>query len=119
MEYIVKVTKTNCATAFKDKYDAVTYMIDLVKQGIAFSFYVEQLIHQPGRQTAQFLGVKNMNKIKAKCLKKANEWHRHSLAMDSVDLYDRYVAYNQWTSELSEDDLVTFYLLVAHSEFDK
>lgn len=60
-----------------------------------------------------------MTKIEAKCLRKANEWHRFSLAMDSVDLYDKYVAFNQWTSDLSEDNLATFYLLVAHSEFDK
>ena len=60
-----------------------------------------------------------MNKVKAKCLQKANHWLRGSLAMYSVEIYSRYVAMNQWLGDMSEGDKVIFYLLVAHSEFDK
>ena len=64
------------------------------------------------------LEIEARNKIEAKCLRNVDFWFRYSLGFDET-IYNRYVAFNQWISELSDDDLATFYLLVAHSEFDK
>lgn len=55
-----------------------------------------------------------------KCLNKANKWMRNGWNSSLPDrLYFRYMTYNQWLSEMSDDNLATFFLLVAHSEYDK